>query len=86
MASSLEDSEDLDMDLLWLVVDAYKDAAVITREMDIESEAVALSRYGSSPVWQLIGILESFDVLRIDGDCNITASSAKVVLADGHTD
>lgn len=44
LAASLADSESLDMDSIWLVVDAYKDAAILSREMDIVNEATAFSR------------------------------------------
>ena len=44
LASSLANSEGLDMASIWLVVDAFQDAAILSREMDILSEATALSR------------------------------------------
>ncbi|KAK9831244.1 hypothetical protein WJX74_009164 [Apatococcus lobatus] len=46
LASSLADKEALDMDSVWLAVDALQEAAVVNREQDIESEAIALSRLG----------------------------------------
>ena len=39
----LHTSEELVMDSIWAVVDSYKYAIVITRELDIESEVMALS-------------------------------------------
>ena len=48
LAHCLSDSEALDMDSIWLVVDAFQDAAILSREMDIESEATALSRFVTS--------------------------------------
>ena len=43
----LHKEEQLDMDGIWTVVDSYKYAIVITRELDIECEVMALS--GSVP-------------------------------------
>lgn len=45
LASSLANDVDLNMDIVWDVLDQYKFAIVITRELDIESEAHALSRW-----------------------------------------
>lgn len=36
--------DQMNMDAVWQVADSYKYAVVITRELDIESEARALSR------------------------------------------
>lgn len=44
LAQCLQDEETLDMDTIWAVADDFKYAAIITRELDIESEAIALSR------------------------------------------
>ena len=42
----LKEEEDLNMDMVWAVVDWYKQAALLTRENDVELEAIALSRLG----------------------------------------
>ena len=38
--------ECLNMDMVWDVVDWYKQAIILTRENDVEMEAIALSRLG----------------------------------------
>ena len=35
------------MDMIWKVVDLYREAVLLTREVDMESEAIALSRLGN---------------------------------------
>jgi len=42
----LANSEDLNMDLVYTVIDKYRHAVVLTREIEIEVEAIALSRLG----------------------------------------
>lgn len=39
--------EDLNFDMVWKVVDCYMEAIVLAREIDMEVEAIALSRLGS---------------------------------------
>ncbi|KAK9814617.1 hypothetical protein WJX72_008764 [[Myrmecia] bisecta] len=46
LASTLSGSEDLDMEAVWLVIDAYKQAAILTREHAVDQEAMALGRLG----------------------------------------
>ena len=46
MEQVLKEEEDLNMDMVWAVVDWYKQAALLTRENDVELEAIALSRLG----------------------------------------
>lgn len=41
---SLLESEGVDMEMVWMVIDCYKQAAIQTRERNIENEAIALSR------------------------------------------
>lgn len=43
----IKDDERLDMNMVWTVVDLYKEAIILTRENDAECEAMALSRLGS---------------------------------------
>ena len=43
----LLDEECLQMDMVWKVVDLYKEAIILTRELDMEVEAIALSRLGN---------------------------------------
>lgn len=45
--SLLMDEENLSMDMVWKVVDLYKEAIILTREKDVEMEAIALSRLGN---------------------------------------
>ncbi len=47
LVSVLGDAVELQMDGIWAVVDHYKEAVVLTREKDVENEAIALSRLGS---------------------------------------
>ena len=46
LAQLLDDDEDLDMDLLWEAMDWFKRAELLTRELDVEQEARALSYMG----------------------------------------
>ena len=39
--------EDLNFDMVWEVVDCYMEATVLAKEINIEVEAIALSRLGS---------------------------------------
>ena len=39
--------EDLNFDMVWEVVDCYMEAIVLAKEINIEVEAIALSRLGS---------------------------------------
>ncbi|KAK9830352.1 hypothetical protein WJX72_011214 [[Myrmecia] bisecta] len=43
---SLAESETLDMEAVWLVIDMYKQAAILTRERAVDQEALALARLG----------------------------------------
>jgi len=38
--------ESKNLDMMWQIADMYKEAALLTREKDMESEAIALSRLG----------------------------------------
>ena len=42
----LKNEEDLNVDMVWEVCDWYKQASILTRENDVEMEAIALSRLG----------------------------------------
>nr|KAG5691789.1 hypothetical protein BaRGS_003185 [Batillaria attramentaria] len=46
LAHVLLDEEDLNIDAVWTVVDAFKESAMLTREHDIELEAMAYSALG----------------------------------------
>lgn len=46
LTSLLTHQEHLDMDLVWLAIDKFKEAAVLAREQDTEAEGTALSRLG----------------------------------------
>jgi len=39
-------AEDLNMDMMWDILDMYKDAVLKTQERDVENEALAVSRMG----------------------------------------
>ena len=39
--------EDLNFEMVWKVVDCYMEAIILAREIDMEVEAIALSRLGS---------------------------------------
>ena len=49
LTQSLQNNDTLDMDVIWNVADSFKHAIIITRELDIESEAMALSRCAVMP-------------------------------------
>ena len=42
-----KNEEHLNMDMVWKVVDCYMEAIILAREIDMEVEAIALSRLGS---------------------------------------
>jgi len=44
--SQINEAENIDMRMMWTICDMYKEAVILTREMDIESEAFALCRLG----------------------------------------
>ena len=42
----VNESEEINFEMMWEILDMYKDAALKTREKDIENEALAISRQG----------------------------------------
>eukprot|EP00898_Chlorokybus_atmophyticus_P004969 jgi/Chlat1/5473/Chrsp36S05454 len=44
--AALNGEDDLNVDMLWQAIDKYKEASLLTREHDVENEAIALSRLG----------------------------------------
>ena len=42
----LREEESLNVNMIWEIVDWYKQAIILTREKDVEVEAIALSRLG----------------------------------------
>uniref|UniRef100_A0A7M5XJG0 Uncharacterized protein n=2 Tax=Clytia hemisphaerica TaxID=252671 RepID=A0A7M5XJG0_9CNID len=47
LESHLKDQEDLSMDMVYTVIDRYHEAMVLARDIEVEVEAIALSRLGS---------------------------------------
>ena len=47
LQQALRGSEEFDMSSVLLAVDQFKQAELLTREVDVENEAIALSRLGS---------------------------------------
>ncbi|EDO35263.1 predicted protein [Nematostella vectensis] len=43
---AVKEEEELNMDLIWDVIDWFKQATIFARELDLEQEAIALSRLG----------------------------------------
>lgn len=46
LETHIEDDEDLNMDLIYTVIDNYRQCMVLTRGIEVEVEAIALSRLG----------------------------------------
>ena len=44
--STINDAEDLDVTAIWQVIDFYMESIVLTRENDVEQEAISLSKLG----------------------------------------
>lgn len=44
--SAINDAEDLDITAIWQVIDFYSESIVLTRENDVEQEAISLTRIG----------------------------------------
>ena len=44
--STINDAEDLDVTAIWQVIDFYSESIVLTRENDVEQEAISLSKLG----------------------------------------
>lgn len=44
--NQIEDCEKIDMRMMWTILDMYKEAVLLSQELDIENEACALSRLG----------------------------------------
>ncbi|XP_072173669.1 uncharacterized protein [Diadema setosum] len=46
LKKELEEQEELNTDMVWIVVDFFKEAITLCRDKDLEQEAIALSRLG----------------------------------------
>ncbi|XP_020917560.1 uncharacterized protein LOC110254854 [Exaiptasia diaphana] len=46
LETALKEEENLNMDIVWDVIDWYKRAVILARELDLEQEAIALGRLG----------------------------------------